>query len=375
MSSEQRYADAADPAARIRRDPAARARPRVPRRPLRRPLDHPHQLAGAELPPHGGAGRRVGRPLDVARPRRARATTPSSTTSACSADFLAIEERSGGLRKVRVRSWDGGRDFDIASDEPAYRAELGDNEELGQRTSSATPTPRSPRPTTTYDYDVRTGRAHAAQAGAGARRLRRRALRHGVPVGAGARRRARSRSRSCTARASAGTAAAPLLQYGYGVLRPVHATRSSARRGSRCSTAASSTRSRRCAAGRNSAAAGTTTAGCSQKQNTFNDFIDVTRFLVQEGYADPERVFARGGSAGGLLMGAVVNLAPAGLQGDRRARAVRGRGHDDARRQPPAHDQRIRRVGQPEREGASTTTCSRTPPTTTSRGRPTRRCW
>ena len=47
-----------------------------------------------------------------------------------------------------------------------------------------------------------------------------------------------------------------------------------------------------------------------QKQNSFNDFIDVTRFLVREGYADPARVFARGGSAGGLLMGAIVNLAP-----------------------------------------------------------------
>jgi len=47
-----------------------------------------------------------------------------------------------------------------------------------------------------------------------------------------------------------------------------------------------------------------------QKQNSFTDFIDVTRHLVREGYADPARVFARGGSAGGLLMGAIANLAP-----------------------------------------------------------------
>ena len=46
------------------------------------------------------------------------------------------------------------------------------------------------------------------------------------------------------------------------------------------------------------------------KQNSFNDFVDVTRFLVKAGYADPQRVFARGGSAGGLLMGAVANQAP-----------------------------------------------------------------
>jgi oligopeptidase B len=47
-----------------------------------------------------------------------------------------------------------------------------------------------------------------------------------------------------------------------------------------------------------------------RKVNSFHDFIDVTRFLVREGYADPDRVFASGGSAGGLLIGAVANLAP-----------------------------------------------------------------
>lgn len=46
------------------------------------------------------------------------------------------------------------------------------------------------------------------------------------------------------------------------------------------------------------------------KQNTFNDFIDVTETLVEQGYGDAKRVFAMGGSAGGLLMGAVVNQAP-----------------------------------------------------------------
>ncbi|MEZ4386269.1 MAG: S9 family peptidase [Candidatus Krumholzibacteriia bacterium] len=46
------------------------------------------------------------------------------------------------------------------------------------------------------------------------------------------------------------------------------------------------------------------------KMNTFTDFIACGRFLVAAGYADPERLFATGGSAGGLLMGAVVNLAP-----------------------------------------------------------------
>jgi oligopeptidase B len=46
-----------------------------------------------------------------------------------------------------------------------------------------------------------------------------------------------------------------------------------------------------------------------RKRNTFNDFIDATDFLVREKWADPGRVFATGGSAGGLLMGAVANMA------------------------------------------------------------------
>ncbi|KAA9129809.1 S9 family peptidase [Marinihelvus fidelis] len=46
------------------------------------------------------------------------------------------------------------------------------------------------------------------------------------------------------------------------------------------------------------------------KRNTFNDFIDVTRGLQAGDVIDPERTYAMGGSAGGLLMGAVINQAP-----------------------------------------------------------------
>jgi oligopeptidase B len=48
----------------------------------------------------------------------------------------------------------------------------------------------------------------------------------------------------------------------------------------------------------------------AKKQNSFNDFVDVTRDLVARRYAAKGRVAARGGSAGGLLMGAVANQAP-----------------------------------------------------------------
>ena len=46
------------------------------------------------------------------------------------------------------------------------------------------------------------------------------------------------------------------------------------------------------------------------KLNTFHDFIDVTKELVAEGYGDAGQVYAMGGSAGGLLMGAIINQAP-----------------------------------------------------------------
>jgi oligopeptidase B len=46
------------------------------------------------------------------------------------------------------------------------------------------------------------------------------------------------------------------------------------------------------------------------KRNTFTDFISVAEHLISEGYTAPETLIARGGSAGGLLMGAVTNLRP-----------------------------------------------------------------
>ncbi len=46
------------------------------------------------------------------------------------------------------------------------------------------------------------------------------------------------------------------------------------------------------------------------KKNTFTDFIDAGKYLVKEGLTDPNHLFAEGGSAGGLLIGAIVNMAP-----------------------------------------------------------------
>ena len=48
----------------------------------------------------------------------------------------------------------------------------------------------------------------------------------------------------------------------------------------------------------------------TEKRTTFTDFIEATEFLLREGYGDKRRVAIEGGSAGGLLMGAVVNMRP-----------------------------------------------------------------
>lgn len=46
------------------------------------------------------------------------------------------------------------------------------------------------------------------------------------------------------------------------------------------------------------------------KMNTFTDFVDCSLFLIEKKYSSPQHLYASGGSAGGLLMGAVINLAP-----------------------------------------------------------------
>ena len=46
------------------------------------------------------------------------------------------------------------------------------------------------------------------------------------------------------------------------------------------------------------------------KMNTFTDFNDATKSLVKQGYSDPKRVYAMGGSAGGMLMGGIINMEP-----------------------------------------------------------------
>ena len=222
--------------------------------------------------------------------------------------FLALEERADGLRKIRIRPWSGEREFYLESDEPAYRAALGPNEEIDSEVVRYTYTSLT-TPHTTYDYDVRTGERTLLKREPvlGDFDPARYATEHlwvpardgeRVPVALVYRRDAFTRDNS-----------APLLQAGYGAYGissdPVFSSSllSLLDRGFVYAIAqvrGGQERGRRWyEAGRQ-----------LEKRHTFEDFIDVTRHLVAEGYADPKRVFARGGSAGGLLVAAVANMAP-----------------------------------------------------------------
>ena len=85
------------------------------------------------------------------------------------------------------------------------------------------------------------------------------------------------------------------------------------------------------------------------KGNSFTDFVACARHLVATGRTAPDRLAARGGSAGGLLMGGVANLAPELFRVDRRRGAVRGPVEHDAGPDAAADRDRARGVGRPDR--------------------------
>ncbi len=222
-------------------------------------------------------------------------------------DFLAVEERSDALRKIRIRPWSGGKDFFIGADEPAYTTALGQNPEIDTQVVRYEYTSLT-TPATIYDYDVRTGE----------RRLMKR-----TPV-LGAFDPADYRTELLWAPARDGTrvpaslvyrngfrkdGTAPLLQYGYGSYGASMDPYFSISRLSLLDRgfvfAIAHVRG-----GQEMGRRWYEQGRLLNKKNTFTDFIDVSRFLVKEGYADPKRVSAMGGSAGGLLMGAVANMAP-----------------------------------------------------------------
>ena len=221
--------------------------------------------------------------------------------------FLAVSERSGGLQNLRVHSWSTGKSFLMDAADPAYTMYLGNNTE--SNTSLLRYVYTSPTtPSTTYDYDVTTGKKTE---------LKREPVLGGFDSAnyvaeyrwATARDGAKIPVTLLYRRGTSLDGTAPLYQYAYGSYGsstdPTFRSTilSLVDRGFVYAIA-------HIRGGQEMGRHWYEDGKLQKKKNTFTDFIDVTRYLVANKVADPKRVFGMGGSAGGLLMGAVANLAP-----------------------------------------------------------------
>jgi oligopeptidase B len=220
--------------------------------------------------------------------------------------FTAIDERSGGLKRVRVLTNAGKSDF-VAADEPAYTMGLGVNAEPNTTALRYTYTSLT-TPASTYELDTATGKRTL---------LKRQPVLGGYDPANYATERLWAPARDGTKIPVSlvyrkgfkrdGTAA--MLQYAYGSYGI------SSDPGFSVTTVSMLDRGMVYAiahirGGQEMGRGWYDDGHLFNKKNSFTDFIDVTRFLVKEGYAAKDRVAAQGGSAGGLLMGGILNMAP-----------------------------------------------------------------
>ena len=226
-------------------------------------------------------------------------------------EFLAISERSAGLRKIRVQRWSG-ESWHLAAADPAYTMYLGSNPEMDvtqlRYTYSSMTTPSS-----TYDYDVQ---RHTHEL------LKREPVLGPFDpadyisefVWAPARDGEKIPVSIVRRRDVAQDGKAPLMLYAYGSYGIcIDPQFSSARlslldRGFVYAIA-------HIRGGQELGRYWYDSGRLLHKWHTFHDFIDATDYLVNSSYCDPRRVFASGGSAGGLLMGVIMNEAPAKYAG------------------------------------------------------------
>jgi oligopeptidase B len=226
--------------------------------------------------------------------------------------YVAVNERSGGLMKLHVRSWDGKRDYVIASAEPSYTTQLmptpGIESAKVHYTYTSLTTPR-----TTYEYDMTSDRKTVLKT---------------EPV-LGGFDSANYRTEYLHATASDGAlipvsiaygietkldGTAPLYQYAYGSYGlstdPAFIPNWVSLMDRGFVVAIAHVRG-----GQEMGREWYDQGRLLNKRNTFTDFIAVTRHLVREKYVARGKVFAQGGSAGGLLMGAIANMAPSDYRG------------------------------------------------------------
>ena len=223
-------------------------------------------------------------------------------------NFLVIDERSEGLTKIRIKPWDGSEEHYIEFQDPTYSASVGgapdfDTEVMRYGYSSLT------TPSSTYDYNMRSRertllkQAEVLDASFSPDNYVSERImvpaRDGVLVPVSiVYRKDLDRSK-----------ANPTLLYGYGSYgASMDAYFSSVRlslldRGFIYALA-------HIRGGQEMGRQWYEDGKLLKKMNTFTDFIDCGDHLVKNGYTSYDHLYAQGGSAGGLLMGAVINMRP-----------------------------------------------------------------
>ena len=227
-------------------------------------------------------------------------------------EYLVLEERTEGLSHIRVTRWDKSEEHYLEFPDPTYSAGVGANPEFDTETLrfgySSMTTPGS-----VFDYNMKT---------------RERELKKQQPV-LGEFNASDYKSERIFATAEDGTrvpislvykkdfernGSAPCLLYAYGSYgHSIDAGFSSARlsmlnRGFVFAIA-------HIRGGSDMGRSWYEDGKLLKKRNTFTDFIACGEFLVKENYTASKHLFAMGGSAGGLLMGAVANMAPSLFNG------------------------------------------------------------
>ncbi|WP_340074033.1 S9 family peptidase [Leptobacterium sp. I13] len=223
-------------------------------------------------------------------------------------DFLVISERTNGLNKIRIKRWDNKADYYLPFDNETYTAYTTTNLEFDTETlrynyNSLT------TPLSTIDFNMVTKEQEVKKE---------------QEVLGGKFNKENYASERVWATAADGTkipislvykkgvkkdGSSPLLQYGYGsygaTIDPYFSTTrlSLLDRGFIYAIA-------HIRGGEYLGRPWYEDGKLRTKKNTFTDFIDCSKFLIEEKYTSPEHLYAMGGSAGGLLMGAVVNMAP-----------------------------------------------------------------
>lgn len=223
-------------------------------------------------------------------------------------DFLVLGERSNGLHKIRIKRWDGKEDYYLPFDNETYSAYTTTNLEFDTHILRYNYTSLT-TPVSTIDFDMVT---------------KEKTVQKEQEVPGGTFDKNNYTSERIWAEATDGTKIPisivyrkgmerngknPLLLFGYGsygiTVNP------------RFSTVRLSLLDRgfifAIAHVRGSQYMGRSwyeNGKLLTKKNTFTDFIDCTKFLIDQQYSTPEHMYAIGGSAGGLLVGAVLNMAP-----------------------------------------------------------------